>query len=137
MGLDPLPAADRDDRYDSSHLQLITGKTLHYLNSSYSHMERHRHREGVLEIDLHPDDAAQRSLHDGQLVRVSSDLGELQAICRISDVVGRGVASMPFGTLTDAAGTAHGVNVLTPEAPTDWGGGCGYYSARVVVEAAG
>jgi hypothetical protein len=40
---------------------------------------------------------------------------------------------MPFGGLTDASGTRQSVNVLTPEEPTDWGGGSGFYDAFVEV----
>ena len=38
-------------------LQLITGKSLHFLNSGYSNMDRHRRRAGDLFIEIHPDDA--------------------------------------------------------------------------------
>jgi hypothetical protein len=41
---------------------------------------------------------------------------------------------MPFGTFTDASGERRSVNALTPEEPTDWGGGSGLYDAFVEVE---
>jgi len=44
-----------------------------------------------------------------------------------------GVAWMPFGGFVDAGGTRRGVNVLTAEEPTDWGGGSGLYDAFVEV----
>jgi hypothetical protein len=40
---------------------------------------------------------------------------------------------MPFGGLNDAAGARRSVNMLTPEEPTDWGGGSGFYGAFVEV----
>jgi hypothetical protein len=40
---------------------------------------------------------------------------------------------MPFGGFTDAGGKRLSVNVLTPEEPTDWGGGSGLYDAFVDV----
>lgn len=130
-GLDPLPSSG--DLATGDGLQLITGKTLHFLNSGYSHMDRHRRREGELFIELHADDARQRGVATGDVVRVSSERGELHAICRVSDRLRPGVAWMPFGALTDARGTRQGVNALTPEEPTDWGGGSGLYDTFVEV----
>jgi hypothetical protein len=51
----------------------------------------------------------------------------------VSERVRPGVAWMPFGGFTDAAGKRVSVNVLTPEEPTDWGGGSGLYDAFVEV----
>ena len=130
-GLDPLPAPG--DIATGRGLQLITGKTLHFHNSGYGHMERHRRRSGPLFIELHPDDAAVRGVSDGSSVLVGNERGEVNAVCRISDRVGRGVAWMPFGGLTDAGGLPLSVNVLTGEEPTDWGGGSGLYDAFVEV----
>ena len=45
-------------------------------------MDRHRRREGALWIEVHADDARARDLVDGELVRVNSERGELQAVCR-------------------------------------------------------
>ncbi|HQZ15910.1 MAG TPA: molybdopterin-dependent oxidoreductase [Vicinamibacteria bacterium] len=133
QGLDPLPASGAIA--SGSGLQLISGKTLHFMNSGYGHMERHRRREGLLSIDLHPDDAASRGLKDGALVSVHGERGELKAVCRVSDRVRPGVAFMPYGGLHDAAGVRQSVNLLTAEEPTDWGGGSGLYDAFVEVTA--
>ena len=130
-GHDALPWAG--DIPTGRGLQLITGKTLHFLNSGYSHMERHRRRTGDLFIELHPDDARQRGVVEGDLVRVWNDRGEVMARCRVSNRVRAGVAWMPFGGVTDAVGHRRSVNVLTAEEPTDWGGGSGLYAAFVEV----
>lgn len=133
-GLDPLPAAGV--RPGGHGLQLITGKTLHFLNSSYSHLPRHHQRTGELFIELHETDVQARGLVDGAHVRVRSDQGEVTAICRLSSRLQPGLAWMPFGSLTDAAGARQSVNALTAEAPTDWGGGSGLYDTFVEVEPA-
>lgn len=134
QGLDPLPSSG--DQATGSGLRLITGKTLHFLNSGYSHIERHQRREGDLWIELHADDARARGVADGDDVRVGNALGDVRAICRITERVQRGIAWMPFGGLTDAKGNRQHVNVLTAEEPTDWGGGSGYYDAFVEVRRA-
>jgi anaerobic selenocysteine-containing dehydrogenase len=130
-GHDPLPWSG--DIGTSDGLQLITGKSLHFLNSGYSNMERHRRRAGELFIEIHADDATRRQVTPGDVVRVWNDRGEVHAVCRVSDRVRPGVAWMPFGGFLDADGVQRSVNALTAEEPTDWGGGSGLYDAFVEV----
>ena len=130
-GHDPLPAPG--DIVAGSGLQLITGKQLHFLNSGYSHMDRHRRRAGELFIEIHADDAKKRGVASGDAVIVRNELGEVRAVCRLSERVRPGVVWMPFGGLTDASGDRRSINVLTAEEPTDWGGGSGLYDAFVEV----
>ena len=134
QGLDPLPAIGEIRRGSGDQLQLITGKTLHYLNSSYAHIERHRSREGALFVELHVDEMQRRGLEDGQLVEVSNRQGSVKALCRVSKRVSPGIAWMPFGGLSDADGNRWSVNTLTPVEPTDWGGGSGFYDAFVEIK---
>jgi anaerobic selenocysteine-containing dehydrogenase len=131
-GLDPLPSAG--EIRSNAGLQLITGKQLHFLNSGYSNMDRHRRMAGELFIEIHPDDARARGVATGDSVSVRNRSGDLRAVCRVSDRVRPGVAWMPFGGLVDADGQRRSVNLLTPEEPTDWGGGSGLYDAYVEVE---
>jgi anaerobic selenocysteine-containing dehydrogenase len=130
-GHDPLPWAG--DIPANGGLQLITGKQLHFLNSGYANMERHRRRAGELFIEVHPDDAHERGVTGGEAVIVRSGTGEVRALCRLSERVRRGVAWMPFGGFADAAGRRRSVNALTAEEPTDWGGGSGLYSVFVEI----
>lgn len=133
-GHDPLPWSG--EIRTGAGLQLITGKQLHFLNSGYSHIDRHRRRAGDLFIEIHPDDARSRGVATGDAVRVWNGRGDMRAVCAVSERVRPGVAWMPFGGLTDAGGAAQSVNVLTPEEPTDWGGGSGLYDTFVEVEPA-
>ncbi len=131
QGHDPLPWAGEIRAGEG--LQLITGKSLHFLNSGYSNMDRHRRRAGELLIEIHPDDARPRGVAAGDSVRVWNGRGEVRAVCAVSDRVRPGVAWMPFGGFLDAGGARRSVNVLTPVEPTDWGGGSGLYDAFVEV----
>ncbi|PLK27481.1 molybdopterin-dependent oxidoreductase [Novosphingobium sp. TH158] len=133
MGQDPLPGLGAIRR--EAGLQLITGKQLAVLNSGYGHIDRHRKRAGTLFVEVDPADAAARGLAEGMKVRVHNRLGEVHALCRISQRLRPGLAWMPFGHLEDASGLRRGVNVLTDEAETDWGGGSGLYDAFVEIEA--
>lgn len=132
LGHDPLPWPGEIPSGEG--LQLITGKALHFLNSGYSNMETHRRRAGDLFIEIHSDDAHARGLAEGDRVRVWNARGAVSAVCSVSDRVRPGVAWMPFGGYVDAGGTRQSVNVLTAEAPTDWGGGSGFYDAFVDVQ---
>ncbi|MBL8891787.1 MAG: molybdopterin-dependent oxidoreductase [Planctomycetaceae bacterium] len=133
QGLDPLPARGEIRQTPPGKLQLISGKTLHYLNSSYGHVERHRKREGTLYVELNQIDAISRNLKPGELVWVANEQGQIAAQLRYSERVQPGIAWMPFGGLQDAMGNFVSANTLTPEEPTDWGGGSGFYDTFVDV----
>ena len=132
-GLDPLPAPGQIRTGKAGQLQLITSKTLFFLNSSYSNLERHCKREGTLYIEINQEDAASRQLNDEDTVEVFNEQGSVFASCRISDRVQPGVVWVPFGGWGDSLGNPRSINVLTPEEPTDWGGGSGFYDAFVDV----
>jgi anaerobic selenocysteine-containing dehydrogenase len=143
LGIDPLPGTGelraRDPNHstpldDSFPLQLITGKSLYHLNSSYCHFERQQRRMGELNILMHAADARERQLRTGDYVEVMSLGGTVIARCQISEDVQPGVVWMPFGGHTDASGALRSVNQLTPEEPTDWAGGSGFYDAFVQVK---
>ena len=134
-GHDPLPAHTWDPPRNGYGLQLITGKVLHFLNSSYSHFDRHQRAAKQLFIEINPADASARSLKEDDLVRVFNEFGELTMPCRISNRVRPGIAWMPFGWLFDHEGQPRSANAITPTIPTDWGGGSAFYDAFVEVEA--
>jgi anaerobic selenocysteine-containing dehydrogenase len=133
-GHDPLPSPG--DIATGEGLQLISGKQLHFLNSGYNNMDRHRRRAGALFVEIHAEDARSRGVATGDTVVVRNARGEVRAECRVSDRVRPGVVWMPFGGLTDADGQRLSINVLTAEEPTDWGGGSGLYDAFVEIEPA-
>jgi anaerobic selenocysteine-containing dehydrogenase len=130
-GQDPLPSPG--DIATGDGLQLISGKQLHFLNSGYNNMDRHRRRAGSLFVEMHADDARPRGVATGDPVIVRNARGAVRAECRVSDRVRPGVVWMPFGGFTDASGERVSINVLTAEEPTDWGGGSGLYDAFVEV----
>ena len=53
---------------------------------------------------LHPDDAAQRGLRDGAVVRVSSQIGSIDVPLQITDAMRPGVVSIPHGFGHDRPG---------------------------------
>ena len=131
-GLDPLPSAG--DIPSGDGLQLITGKQLHYLNSGYNNMERHRRRAGELFIELHAEDARtprrRRQATRWLCETVSAKCAPSAASPIASARASRGCRSAASSTRTASAVPSMS---LTPEEPTDWGGGSGLYDAFVEV----
>jgi anaerobic selenocysteine-containing dehydrogenase len=136
QGLDPLPAHipaahDGDDRYP---LALITAKSaLHFLNSSYANLPRHRKAEGEPRLLIHPEDAAPRGIADGDRVRVGNARGELYLRARVAPDIRPNVVSIPSGWWPSYSPGGYGANLLTPDGLSDAGGGGDFHDARVEV----
>ena len=81
------------------------------------------HHEDVLEI--HPHDAEQRGIRDGDLVRLSSRSGETSLHARITDRVAPGVVYTTFHHPTTQA------NVITTDY-SDWATNCPEYKVTAV-----
>jgi len=65
---------------------------------------------------MHPADAAERRLGDGQRVRVSSPEGAVEVPLQVSAEMRRGVVSLPHGWGHDRAGARLSVAALRPGA---------------------
>ena len=63
---------------------------------------------------IHPDDAAARGLRNGECARVSSTVGEVEALVEISDDMMPGVVSLPHGWGHDAEGSRLSVAARRP-----------------------
>ena len=72
------------------------------------------HGNGVF-VEMNPEDAADRGLHDGDRVRVSSERGELTVPLHISDALKRGVVFMPIHWNRVLSAGEGRVNFLTSE----------------------
>jgi anaerobic selenocysteine-containing dehydrogenase len=119
---------------DDEPLALMTVKSAHhFLNSTYANLPRHLAGEGEPLLELHPDDAAARSIADGDMVRVSNARGEVVARARLGDVVRPGVVALPSGWWASRSPGGTMANALTTPELTDRGGGGAFHSARVEV----
>jgi anaerobic selenocysteine-containing dehydrogenase len=110
-------------------LQLLTVKSsLHFLNSSYAHVDRALRAEKEPRVDISAADAAARSIADGELVEVRNDRGALRLRARVGDRVPAGVVSMPSGWAGERT-----ANLLTADGVADMGGGGDFHSTLVDV----
>jgi anaerobic selenocysteine-containing dehydrogenase len=87
-----------------------------------------------VKLDMHPHDAAERGLQDGNTVRVYNVLGEVHCKVRLDERLKPGVVSLPKGMWR--RGTLNGslVNALVPDSLTPVSGGACFNDARVQVE---
>ena len=141
LGQDPLPAhtplvegGDGEHRPDGPYpLVFITPPNHFFLNSTYANMPSNIRSEGEPRVEIHPDDARERGIRDGDLVRVHNDRGEVQLAARLSDNVRPGVVVSLGLWWNTHSRDGRGVNATTPQRIADLGGGATFFSNLVEV----
>jgi anaerobic selenocysteine-containing dehydrogenase len=102
-GLDPLPGFDPPAEVLDAELAaryplcLLTPKTHLFLNSTFANGRKQRAAQPRPFVVLHPADAADRRVADGETVRVFNDRGSFRCEARVSDDARPGVAVAPMG----------------------------------------
>jgi anaerobic selenocysteine-containing dehydrogenase len=148
-GFDPLPtytppaegpdsAPELAARYP---LQMVSPPSPNFLNSTFVNMAALRNGARQPEVELHPDDAADREIADGDRVRVFNDRGAFEAVAR-TDISGTpsvrpGVVMSPGIWWAKYAPDGVNVNATTSSRLTDFGGGATFFDNLVEVEKIG
>jgi anaerobic selenocysteine-containing dehydrogenase len=137
QGLDGLPDHLPNHELAGSQpdypLAMISPPARHFLNSTFVNVTSLRDVEGEPLLDIHPQDAQERGLQDGQTVTVFNARGRHVCRVRVSErtrpgvVVGLGIWWRKHGL----AGT--NVNELTSQALTDLGRAPTFYDCLVQV----
>jgi biotin/methionine sulfoxide reductase len=98
---EPVEWLGDDDRRFPLHL--ISSQPSTKLHSQYDHgsVSRGRKIQGREPIRMHPQDAAERGLHAGDIVRVYNDRGQCLAAVRMDEGLKRGVVQMSTGAWYD------------------------------------
>ena len=139
-GLDPLPGfvPPAESRWSKDAerypLELLPRKNDHYLNSTFANLPGHRRMEARANqhIEVHPQDAAGRSISAGDVVRVYNDRGSLNLTALLNPSLPPGVVAARLDWAKFHPGAAN-VNLLTSERLTDLGGGPTFYSTLVEI----
>jgi anaerobic selenocysteine-containing dehydrogenase len=141
MGLDPLPtytppSEDPQTRLDLAArypLQMISPPVPAFLNSTFVNIKSLRQQAGEPAVEMHPIDAAQREICDGQWVRVYNDRGAFRARAKVGATVKAGVV-VSQGTWWNRY-TPDGVNCNTTTGTqlTDLGAGATFFDNLVEV----
>jgi anaerobic selenocysteine-containing dehydrogenase len=132
----PVAESAHGETHPTFPLALMSPK-IHqrFLNTSYSHLEAHAAPEGEMYCELTADDAACRHIRNGDLVRVFNDRGAIEVVARVPERPRSlpGTVIVPYGWTWSRTRDGNTVNVLTSDAPTDWGGGVAFFDTLVEV----
>src|SRR3954465_13853251 len=142
QGLDPLPFYTPPAELPSSNPQLAARYPLNFLspprrnflNSSFANLPRFREDDREPEIELHPEDAAARSLRDGDRVRVFNDRGSFAAVARVNGKPRRGVVVALSVWWKKFSPDGRNANEVTSQRIADLGGAATFYDCLVEVE---
>jgi anaerobic selenocysteine-containing dehydrogenase len=136
--VDPLPhyvpPRETDDR--GYRLNLISPKSHAYVNSSAGDQPAQRRVQGEQAVSVHPHDAAERGIADGQYVRVFNDRGQFIARALVTDEIARGVAMAPMGAWRKNAKGYSTVNAVNPFVFADLGNAPTFSDTKVEIEPA-
>jgi anaerobic selenocysteine-containing dehydrogenase len=86
---------------------------------------------------IHPDDAVERGIGDGDDVRIFNALGEVRCKVTLGTWIRRGTVSLPKGIWRKHTANGYTGTSLVPDTLTDIGGGACFNDARVEVEPSG
>lgn len=131
----PLPLTDL--RPENERLRLLSPASPWLLNDSFANDAKIARRIGRASVALHPDDAAERGLREGDEADVANETGRLRLAVTLSDAVPRGVAYSPKGRWPKREPGGANVNVLNPGERTDMGESTSVHGVEVTVEAPG
>jgi anaerobic selenocysteine-containing dehydrogenase len=127
----PLPLAD--PRPVGGRLRLLSPASPWLLSDSFANVSKIAARIGPATIALHPADAAERGLAEGDYVLVANETGSLSLRLALSEAVPRGVALSHKGRWPKREETRANVNVLNPGHKTDMGESTCVHGVEIVV----
>jgi len=121
-----------DPRTQAFPLALISPASERTISSTLAELPRPDVR-----LLMHPDDAASRTLKDGDAVRIFNDLGEVRCNLQVGSWIRPGTVSLSKGLWRRHTANGYTSTALVPDKLTDLGGGACFNDARVQVEAVG
>jgi anaerobic selenocysteine-containing dehydrogenase len=116
-------------------LELISPKNDDSMNSTFGHRDTVDLQTATLHLST--EDAGARGIHNDDLVRVFNDRGSCTLTASVDGRVRSGVVSAPSVRWSKRSPGGRGVNAVTSERLTDYGGGATFYSCLVEVERIG
>jgi anaerobic selenocysteine-containing dehydrogenase len=135
QGIDPLPFYNPPaEGAAPGALAFLSPPARNFLNSSFAHLQRFRDLEGEPRLEMHPADAAERGIRDGDLVRVHNARGSLRLRARVNERPRRGVVVAPSVWWKKYSPDGGNANNLTAQRIADLGGGATFYDCTVHVE---
>ena len=115
-------------------LGLISPAAHAFLNSSFANLPKQLKQELRPFVEIHPDDAAARSIVDGDRVRIFNARGSCELNAVVSTRARQGVVVSPSVWWNKNSPGETNINQLTSQTLTDMGGGATFYDVLVEVE---
>ena len=141
-GIDPLPgrfvdpAGEFHEHADAGLatelLQLVTGASHHFVSSSLANQAGLLKGAGAAFVEIHPENAAERGIADGDTVLVENARGSCQLRAVVTDAVRRGVVVSPKGRWSKHNG-GRNVNWTTSDRLADMAGQSTFHTNFVSV----
>lgn len=134
QGLDPLPCGKvvRDPDGGSKYrLELITPPHHLFLNSAFNEIPELREMAGPASVMIHPDDAAERGITQGDLVRIFNDRGECRLYADVTPDTQPGLVVAEGLHWPRLSPGGKGANQLTSQRLTDKGETCAFHCSLV------
>jgi anaerobic selenocysteine-containing dehydrogenase len=125
-----IEAAGRDYPY-----RLVTAPARSFLNTSFTEMGSSRRREGRPTVLVHPDDAAELGIADGERVRLGNARGEVVLHAVVTDGMRPGVLISESIWPSECFEGGIGINALTSDDPGPPYGGAIYHDIAVWLRA--
>jgi anaerobic selenocysteine-containing dehydrogenase len=110
-------------------LALISPSTSKAISSTLYQLVR-----DTVPVEIHPDDARDRGISDGDAVRMFNDSGEVLCTAKLNGDLRTGVASLPKGLWARHTRNGQTANALAPDTLSDLGAGACFNDARVQIE---
>jgi anaerobic selenocysteine-containing dehydrogenase len=92
-----------------------------------------RRVQGEQTVTIHPQDADERGIADGEYVRVFNERGQFIALARVSDEISRGVVMSPMGAWPKNTKGDSTVNAVNPFVFADLGNAPTFSDTRVEI----
>jgi anaerobic selenocysteine-containing dehydrogenase len=128
-----LPHPHVDARAEDGRLRLLSPASPWTLNDTFANDRKITDRLGEATVILHPIDAADRGLVEGDEVVLENETGRLLLAVSLADTVPRGVAFSPKGRWPRRESAGANVNVLNPGLKADMGESTSVHGVEVSV----
>jgi len=135
-GLPRVAEPHADPRPGPGLLRLLTPASPWILNDSFANDRKLARRIGTATVAVHPADAAQRGLAEGDDVVLANGSGRLALTLALSDLLPRGVAYATKGRWPKLESARANVNVLNPGDRSDMGDSTAVHGVEVTLERA-
>jgi len=142
LGFDPLPKwtppaespTSTPDLAAQYPLQMLCPPSPHFLNSTFVEVDSLRECAGSPELEIHPEDAIDRGIVDGQPVNVWNDRGRFTATARVRESVRPGMVLAAGIWWSRFSPDGCNANSTTSSRLADFGGGATFFDNLVEVE---